>query len=420
MNIAFCSAATATAVLSMAVLVYGLPADAAQSDAGSMGAGHPNLPRGYAVAAYLNCGPMNESEGADAAIRLVEGESHAFPGVDGPVGEVHFDEKAVRYEITGLDPGAEYVLGFTWWDADNAGRMQSVKFGAGDPVQWTTTLPATVVAAFDKGKPTWAHGVLPVTAPFRKDGRLLVAFANERGPNAVVSELQLLKKHTETAKKRVLIVTGDDYPGHVWRETAPELAGILREDPRLEVSVTECPMTLGSPLMSHYDAAVLHFKNYTERLPLGPPAREGLVRFAESGRGVVLVHFACGAFQEWEGFERVAGRVWNPELRGHDPYGAFTVRVGDAEHPVTRGLADFALKDELYTCLDGTAAITVLCAATSKVDQKEYPIAFTVDGMPKAFHCVLGHNLEALGAPGARALYRRAAAWACGLEIDDN
>ena len=34
-------------------------------------------------------------------------------------------------------------------------------------------------------------------------------------------------------KARVLLVTGIDYPGHVWRQTAPVLAEALRKDPRL-------------------------------------------------------------------------------------------------------------------------------------------------------------------------------------------
>ncbi|MEA3364682.1 MAG: ThuA domain-containing protein, partial [Candidatus Hydrogenedentes bacterium] len=378
---------------------------------------HANLPRGYEMAAYVDCGPQQDSGARpEGRIRLVTGTTYIFPGVRGPLADVAFDASAVQYEITGLEAEEEYILGFTWWDVDNAGRVQSVKFGTGEPVKWTTVLPPVRAAAYYHDKPTWAHVLLPITAEFRKDGRLLVSFAKEAGPNAVVNELWLLKKTEPTPSKRVLIVTGDDYPGHFWRETGPELARILREDARLEVSITECPAIYGSPLMTYYDATVLHFKNYAERLPLSAEIGEGLVRFAESGRGVVLVHFACGAFQEWDGFEKLVGRVWNPKLRAHDPYGAFTVRIEDANHPATKGMKPFEVTDELYTCLDGEPEIGILCAATSKVDQKDYPIAFIVPAFPKVFHSVLGHGIESLQSEGMRALYRRAAAWAAGLE----
>ncbi len=378
---------------------------------------HPNLPRGYEMAAYVDCGPqLNSGERPEGRIALVTGTPHTFSEVQGPISDAAFDAVAVQYEITGLDAGTEYVLGFTWWDVDNSGRVQSVKFGRGDPLEWTVVLPPAPVAAFSKDAPTWAHVLLPVTQDFREDGRLAVAFAKEAGPNAVVNELWLLKKTDATPRKRVLLVTGDDYGGHDWRATAPEFARILREDPRLEVSITECPAMYGSPLMTHYDATFLHFKNYAERLPLGPGIGEGLVRFAESGRGVVIAHFGCGAFQEWDGFERLAGRVWNPELRAHDPYGAFTVRIEESAHPVTSGMKDFEVTDELYTCLDGDTEIRVLCAATSAVDQKDYPMAFVVPGFPKVFHSVLGHGVASLQSEGMRALYRRATAWAAGLD----
>ena len=101
---------------------------------------------------------------------------------------------------------------------------------------------------------------------------------------------------------------------------------------------------------------------------------------------------------------------------GHDPRGPFRVRIADATHPITKGLADFGTDDELYTCLDGAAHIQVLATATSKVDQKVYPMAFMLTpGKGRTFHCALGHDVKALnGAVGV--LYRRGTAWAAGLD----
>ena len=418
------------AALVLAGLVVGLPGrilaqnpegagDSSAVRTNAMTIGHPNLPAGYDMAAHLDCGTQHQSgEQAKERIAVTAGAPYTFPGIEGPLGDAVFDAAAVRCDITGLEADTEYLLGFTWWDADNSGRVQSVKFGAGDPQAWTVVLPPARAAAFHEDKPTWAHVLLPVPPEYRTDGRLAVAFANEAGPNAVVNELWLLKKRGAAPQKRVLLVTGDDYGGHHWRDTAPEFARILREDPRLEVSITECPAMFGSPLLMQYDATLLHFKNYADRLPLAPEIGDGLARFAGAGRGVVIAHFGCGAFQEWDGFERVAGRIWNPDMRPHDPYGTFTVRITDGAHPVTRGMPDFDATDELYTCLDGEREIRVLCTATSVVDHKEYPMAFTVPAFPRVFHSVLGHGAESLQSEGMRALYRRATAWAAGLEAE--
>lgn len=214
---------------------------------------------------------------------------------------------------------------------------------------------------------------------------------------------------------RVLVLTGLEYPGHKWQQTAPLLAGIIGKDPRMQVSIREDPAFLASPGLHDYRAVVLNYMNWQKPDP-GEAARRNLQRFVADGGGLVLVHFACGAFQGWDEFRRIAGRVWDPKLRGHDPHGKFTVRIIDSDHPITSGLEDFETVDELYTCLAGDAPIRILAAATSRVDGKDYPMAFVLDyGRGRVFHCVLGHDVQAFRADNVQELYRRGTAWAAGL-----
>ncbi|HNU98575.1 MAG: ThuA domain-containing protein [Verrucomicrobia bacterium] len=217
------------------------------------------------------------------------------------------------------------------------------------------------------------------------------------------------------SKKRVLLVTGVDYPGHPWRETAPALVTMLHQDPRLAVTVIEDPHLLDSPSVHTYDTVLLHFMNWEVPAP-GQAARTNLRNFVEAGKGLMLVHFACGAWLDWPEFRNLAGRVWDPKLRAHDPRGPFTVRIMDTEHPITAGLEDFEIDDELYTCLAGDAPIRVLATARSKVDHIDYPMAFVLNyGKGRVFHSVLGHDAKALAAPGVGDLFRRGCAWTAGL-----
>ena len=88
----------------------------------------------------------------------------------------------------------------------------------------------------------------------------------------------------------------------------------------------------------------------------------------------------------------------------------------DLFFPRLLGLTDFDTDDELYTCLDGTLPIQVLATAKSKVDQKDYPMAFVLTpGRGRTFHCVLGHDLKALNDTVGK-LYRNGTLWAAGLE----
>jgi len=229
-----------------------------------------------------------------------------------------------------------------------------------------------------------------------------------------VGAVPVFARAAEEPPVRVLLVTGVDYQGHHWKETAPALRKVLEESPRLEVRIADDLEFLATDVIFDYDVIFLHFKNYDE------PKRKAeieknLVRFVDQGGGLMLLHFACGAFPSWDGFVDLAGRVWDPKKRPHDPRGPFTVRIVDHQHPVTKGLEDFETSDELYTCLGGDTEIHVLATARSKVDGKDYPMAFDLNvGQGRVFQTVLGHDTTAVNAPGLGKLLRRACLWVGG------
>jgi type 1 glutamine amidotransferase len=217
---------------------------------------------------------------------------------------------------------------------------------------------------------------------------------------------------------RVLIVTGIDYPGHHWRETAPALKTLLQVDPHFKVTITEDPGSLESLEPQDWELVLLHFMNWERPAP-GTKAQTHLRRFVESGKGLMLVHFACGAWQDWPEFKTMAGRVWDPKLRPHDPHGPFTVEIVQPAHESVMGLTAFETKDELYTCLTGDVRIQVVAAARSKVDGKSYPMAFVLRyGRGRVFHTVLGHDVQALTNSVVPQLLRQGCAWASGLAVE--
>lgn len=216
----------------------------------------------------------------------------------------------------------------------------------------------------------------------------------------------------ESAPKRILIVTGEDYPGHKWQETTPVVKEQLAKDERWTVEVVDDLKWLRDGKLDEYAAVVVHFKNYDPEVP-GTAGQSNLERYVQQGGGLVLLHFACGAFQEWPEFVKIAGRVWNPKMRGHDPHGSFRVEIVDKEHPITKGLDGFETTDELYTCLDGDVPIHVLAESRSKVDQKLYPMAFVLEfGKGRVFHTPLGHDAAAFRPDPVGELLRRGTAWA--------
>ncbi len=151
---------------------------------------------------------------------------------------------------------------------------------------------------------------------------------------------------------------------------------------------------------------------------MAEPVLNGLLDYLNNGGGVVITHFGCGAFQEWNDFVPYSGHVWNPKFRAHAPYSPFDLSIVDHDHAITKGLKDFPTADELYTRLDGPTPVHVLCTAVSKGDKKPYPMGFVLEpGKGRAFQCTLGHDVNALRSEGTRALYLRAAQWATGLSV---
>jgi type 1 glutamine amidotransferase len=213
----------------------------------------------------------------------------------------------------------------------------------------------------------------------------------------------------------VLLITGIDHPAHNWRQTAPVLAQVLRKDTRLKVRVVEDPHFLDSSALQRYDVVILHFMDWEQPAP-GPKARANLQKCVKDGRGLFVVHFGCGAFQDWPEFRNLAGRIWDPKARAHDPFGSFRVNITNVPHPITQGLKPFEIEDELYTCLTGDRPVDMLATARSKVDGKIYPMAFSFNyGKGRVFNSALGHDIKAISNPGAAELFRRGCAWAANL-----
>jgi len=397
-------------------------------------------PSGFHLACYMDCGPQAAvGERGKPALRVTSGAPYFWGGAGTPYGTIVFTDREVAFEATGLDPKRAYRLGFSWWDYDHATRAQSVwasPLGGGEPVclMETTRLPSGPQGQ----KP--AEKVVALPRDLVAAGSVRILFRNDAQPNAVVSEIWLWEsdaasappaaadasadtaavpevlRSSRTGGVRVLLITGIDHPAHNWRETAPVLREDIEKDPRLAVDVVEDPAWLETGDLKPYKAIVHHWMDWKTAAP-GQEARENFARFVREGGGLVLVHFGCGAWQDWPEFVKIAGRVWNPKRRGHDRRGPFTVDIVDPEHPITRGMKAFETTDELYTCLDGDTPIHVLAKATSKVDKKDYPMAFVLTyGRGCVFHCVLGHDVQALAPAGVQELYRRGTAWAAGLD----
>jgi type 1 glutamine amidotransferase len=218
--------------------------------------------------------------------------------------------------------------------------------------------------------------------------------------------------HAAPEKVKVLVVTGFDVASHQWQESAKLVEAVLEESGRFDVTVSADKEVFASPTLSDYRAIVLTYGFWTEADP-SEQAKAGLLKYVKAGGGVVALHFACSAFQEWSEYGAMLGRFWKKGVGGHGPYGEFTVNIKNADHPITKGVTDFKTEDELYSKLTGDAEIEVLASAYSDWSKQVEPIVFVKRyGEGRVVQNVLGHALDSKQNPAFQKLLRRSVEWA--------
>ena len=213
------------------------------------------------------------------------------------------------------------------------------------------------------------------------------------------------------AKIKALLITGADVGAHPWREMSETTREILVKSGRVDVKVCEDPHILESETaLKSYDVIV--FMIYSRPMIPGR-AQENLLNFVKGGKGFFVQHLATASFAEWEEFGKLCGRKWVMGTSGHGPRVPFEAKVVNNEHPITKGMGNFKVDDELYAKLQGTGKINVLVEADSDWSKKTEPLIFTQSyGKGRTVHNAFGHDRKALMTPSVQKIITRGVEWA--------
>jgi type 1 glutamine amidotransferase len=212
---------------------------------------------------------------------------------------------------------------------------------------------------------------------------------------------------------KVLLITGDDVSAHPWREMSETTREILVNSGKFDVKICEDPLILESATaLKNYD--VIAFLIYSAKLAeLPAQAQENLLNYVKGGKGFFVQHLATASFPKWEEFGKLCGRKWIMGTSGHGPRTPFQAKVVDKQHPITAGLSDFEVDDELYAKLQGDAKIQVLVTADSDWSKKTEPLVFVQNyGNGRVVHNAFGHDRKALMTPNVQKIIARGAEWA--------
>jgi len=231
---------------------------------------------------------------------------------------------------------------------------------------------------------------------------------------------------------RALLIAGNAaHIWHNWERTTPAIKAALERDSRFHVDVSYDIDDLGRKRLAQYDVIVQNYCNWNDPRGLSDAAKKAFVNYLQAGGGLILIHFADGAFHyslptagqsDWPEYRKISRRVWNHQgdernRSGHDAFGSFRVDLA-LRDPITEGLAAFTVNDELYFRQAGSEPIEPLITAHSKVTGKDEPLAWTYRyGRGRVFQTLLGHSEKTYEAFESREMLRRAAAWVAGRQI---
>lgn len=234
---------------------------------------------------------------------------------------------------------------------------------------------------------------------------------------------------------RVLMFAGNEaHAWHNWKKTTPVIKKLLEQDPRIKVEISNDIEDLSRKPLQDYQVIVQNYTNWHDGTPLSQASRTAFMNYLQKGGGLVLIHFANGAFHfslpkagdsDWPEYRKIVRRVWNhlgkgEKKSGHDAFGNFEVQITDDSLPLTHNLQNFPVTDELYFRQDGSEPVEPLITAKSKVTGKHEPLAWTYHyGKGRIFQTLLGHSEKTYDSFEPCEMLRRATAWAANRPIHE-
>jgi type 1 glutamine amidotransferase len=193
---------------------------------------------------------------------------------------------------------------------------------------------------------------------------------------------------------KVLLLSGGQRQHHGYREQALYLAGLLEDTGRYEVTIDEDASVLLTPAMSRYDMIIVNADRRDPEFKFTREQQEALLNWVKTGHGYVSIHAADNAAPDWlPAWREMLGGVFShvglPD--GKVRKGTYVVKIADTRHPITQGINEFELKDELYYHMQMQPGVEPL--ATTEYEGTAWPVAWTrTYGQARVFHTPLGHR----------------------------
>jgi uncharacterized protein len=193
---------------------------------------------------------------------------------------------------------------------------------------------------------------------------------------------------------KVLLLSGGKRQHHGYRDQALYLSGTLENTGRFQVTICEDAAIVETSAMGKYDLLIVNADRRDDEFKFSVGQQEAIFDYVRGGHGYVSIHGADNAAKDWlPTWKDMLGGVFShfglPD--GKTRKGTFLVKITDTSSPITQGVKDFNLSDELYYQVQMMPDVQPL--ATIEFQGATWPVAWTrTFGKGRVFHTVLGHR----------------------------
>ncbi|MFA5818277.1 MAG: DUF6807 family protein [Bacteroidales bacterium] len=219
----------------------------------------------------------------------------------------------------------------------------------------------------------------------------------------------------------ILILSGKN--NHDWQKTTPVLVKIYEDSRLFTINVTEMPDTLTYNELIKYDVVVSNWNSYPDSaFRMTEKWENDFLRYVKEGGGVVFIHAGACSFYNWNEYHQIGIGRWRKDVTNHGKLTKGKIYGFNRIHPVTKGLRDFYIVDEIWEKADIYPGAKALASVTATDETDGHSInekAVFVNhfGQGRSFFTILGHNERSLLNTGLQTMLLRATQWAAHRKV---
>jgi len=174
-------------------------------------------------------------------------------------------------------------------------------------------------------------------------------------------------------------------------------------------------MLIASPEVKKYD--VLVFYDMVDSIT--PAQQEAYISLLKKGTSMIFLHHSLVSYQNWPEFIKILGGQYHthPVVVNGDTLNTsyehdvnIPVKVENRKHPITRGITDFDIVDEVYGGVEILPQVKPLLS-TSHPKSMHYLAWINHYGNSDVVYIQLGHGPSGYSNPNYRKLVQQAIEW---------